>query len=865
MALSDLNIRIMASTREWERSLRRLENQMVRFSQRMGAIGTDMAVGLTAPIIAFGAKAISAAGDSEALGKAMETTMKNAGYSIQKTAAELEALRKASLAPGLDLPQAVQGSVRLQSVRFSAEESRRTLVELANAVSTTGGTAQELESVTKQFVQMSSKGRILQEDLGIIQENMPAVSVAIQKAFGTSNVEALRAMGVDAKTFIRGVVDQLALLPRVEGGIKNALTNAGSAITQFFSGIGTEIARVFELGKGAEGLSDRLAQLTDYFRALDDETKRNILTWGLYIAAAGPVLKIFTTIVGAGGALINMLRGFIGVGASVVTSTNTMIVGFLKLNTAMKVGVIGLAITAVAGLTMAYDKLTAGLNKAWEAQNIFVEAKAEVNKQAGAEIATMQKNIEVLRTETTSREQKIKAFNDLKAAYPDLLGKYNSEKISLVELTALQNNLTKSIVARVAEEKKAALLGEQAQKIVEARLKLQDFAENGLGAKYGETQTKWLQFIGMETKVVTDNVNELNAEIAQAEQVSKQIEAQFAKTFGTSTSGAEETAANLYAIRDAEIDIDALNNKIAANWKKDIPEGLDKSKKKVKEVKDEFDKYLETVAKAEAAREKAAAVADKMGIGLLEQLPTANTTKNVQQGSDGQKSLSFSLVPVASLSEPFQSSAENLALFDVWAAKIQQIPQLMTPAQQAMASLRATFQGLTQDFSDGGAAQAATMEAVKNSVLQLSASGSTSLADFARAAVGSALQVAKAYATEAVFAAAASAFKVLPFPVNIVAAGLAAGGAAALMNGLTSKIKAPKLAKGGLAYGPTMAMVGDNRNAGVDPEVIAPLSKLNGIIGGRSEVTVRGVVSGNDLLLVQDRASNNRTRTTGRR
>lgn len=42
----------------------------------------------------------------------------------------------------------------------------------------------------------------------------------------------------------------------------------------------------------------------------------------------------------------------------------------------------------------------------------------------------------------------------------------------------------------------------------------------------------------------------------------------------------------------------------------------------------------------------------------------------------------------------------------------------------------------------------------------------------------------------------------------------------------------PKLAKGGLADAPTLAMVGDNRNAAVDPEVIAPLSKLQGMLGG---------------------------------
>lgn len=48
----------------------------------------------------------------------------------------------------------------------------------------------------------------------------------------------------------------------------------------------------------------------------------------------------------------------------------------------------------------------------------------------------------------------------------------------------------------------------------------------------------------------------------------------------------------------------------------------------------------------------------------------------------------------------------------------------------------------------------------------------------------------------------------------------------------------PKLAKGGLATAPTLAMVGDNPNAASDPEVISPLSKLKGMIADTQQPAV---------------------------
>ncbi len=79
----------------------------------------------------------------------------------------------------------------------------------------------------------------------------------------------------------------------------------------------------------------------------------------------------------------------------------------------------------------------------------------------------------------------------------------------------------------------------------------------------------------------------------------------------------------------------------------------------------------------------------------------------------------------------------------------------------------------------------------------------------------------------------------------------------------------PKLfgfADGGMVTGATLAMVGEGPGtSAVNPEVIAPLDKLQGMIGnaGGGQVEVFGRLSGSDILISSDRARGNRNRTRG--
>lgn len=84
------------------------------------------------------------------------------------------------------------------------------------------------------------------------------------------------------------------------------------------------------------------------------------------------------------------------------------------------------------------------------------------------------------------------------------------------------------------------------------------------------------------------------------------------------------------------------------------------------------------------------------------------------------------------------------------------------------------------------------------------------------------------------YAVSLEAVKTALKSMNPWLAGVAGVAAIAAGTALINLANKPvKLATGGLAYGPTLAVVGDNPGASSDPEVVAPLSKLRNYIGGQ--------------------------------
>lgn len=121
------------------------------------------------------------------------------------------------------------------------------------------------------------------------------------------------------------------------------------------------------------------------------------------------------------------------------------------------------------------------------------------------------------------------------------------------------------------------------------------------------------------------------------------------------------------------------------------------------------------------------------------------------------------------------------------------------------------------------------------------------------------IQIGKALIMySALVKAAKDALEKGQFKAGLVIGVLAIAAGVALKGSLNKKkdTASPKaFADGGIISGPTMGLMGEYPGAKSNPEVVAPLDKLKGLIGGGTLTTK---ISGNDLYIIMNKASQNR-------
>ena len=342
--LSNLIVRIGASTDDFDKKINASLGKMKRFASEVSQVGQSLSIGLSAPLFGVGTAALKAASEMQGLSNGLTATMK----STSLAAAEMERLKQVAKLPGIGLEDAVKGSIRLQILGTSADESRRIMMELGNALATVGGGREDFAEVIRQLSQLGATGKVTKENLDPIIERIPQIAAIIKEKFGAAALgdpaKTFEKLGISSQQFIRIVTDELAKGERAAGGMKNSFENLRDAAKQTAAAFGESLkpSAEFVLREFLIPGVDKAKSMADAFNTLDDGTKKlavsmaalgaaiplALVAFGTVaekaLAAGQAALKVWSVLgkIGAAagttaGGLVGLAAGFAGISAAV--------------------------------------------------------------------------------------------------------------------------------------------------------------------------------------------------------------------------------------------------------------------------------------------------------------------------------------------------------------------------------------------------------------------------------------------------------------------------------------------------------------------------------------------------------------------
>ena len=835
-SLADLNVRIGATIKGLQTGLKNAERSLTQSGNRLSSIGQDLSAKVSLPLLGIGTAAIKAFSDFEKLEKGLGAIIGDA----EKTAKELEALKEVAKNPGLGFAQAVQGSVRLQAVGFSAETSRRALAAFGNAIALVGGNASDLDGVSLALSQVASKGKISAEEINQLAERVPQIRAALQNAFGTAVSEDLQKLNISAAQFTEGVITELEKLPTAANTIGNSLNNLGQAATGFFVQVGRDLNEALNIQGVIEQISGFLTSLADRFSSLSPSVKQAIAVFGLVALALPPLITAF---------------GSLQVAIAAAASPVTLIVAALA--------------TLTAAFTFAYNESEIFRNTI----NGVISALSTIASIIGGQVVgafNFFRDV-VFDLAVNGFRLLIEAANFLLTPFRVLanflLGTATNafEAFGFSGQTLLQN-LSSNFLGFVGGLKAifselVTIIGEGVKAFVDGFEKVKDGDLRGALNSFADGLNK---------------ANPIGIALTQGGRLASKFQEGFNKGFNNTVfKDIRESFEKGFSGSNAvEVEIQPPSGGTFDFSGGDVAATAESAKNANKEIFDLNNNLGEFVRIVQNSVTPTTQLGEALRNNLIDNGQAEFLTRTQQAVLGFAQTSESAISPLVSIGEQLEIIANKSEVlgsaFDADAARLDlyksSLQNLLNEGLSPQNNAITTLIDKIKELEEIEAPFKSLEESAKASARAFSSAAQQT--DTANKKIGSSAllaagKVLKAELFKSIASQLSKIFASVPFPFNLALA----AGAGAIVNGLfnraLSAANVPALASGGLAFAPTLALVGDNRNAGTDPEVIAPLSKLKQFIqpNGGSGFVASTRISGSDLEIIVNRAIEQKLRT----
>ena len=300
-------------TKEMERfgsvtkqQLQAVGSQLKDIGGKVSDVGKDMTLKLTTPLVALGTVGVNYNAQIEQY-RTMFTTLTGSAEEADRIISQLQA--DAQKSP-FDSKSLIEANQYLISAGVSAEDARKTILDLGNAVAATGGGSDELNRMAQNLQQIKNVGKATATDIKQFANAGINIYGLLAETTGKT-VEEVKEIDVSYEVLAEALAKASEEGGRYAGAMEAQSQTLNGSLSATKESIQMLLGEIMEAAMPViVKVLEKVREVIDWLSSLDDDTKKTILIVGAVVAALGPVITIIGGIITGIGGLVTAL-GFL--------------------------------------------------------------------------------------------------------------------------------------------------------------------------------------------------------------------------------------------------------------------------------------------------------------------------------------------------------------------------------------------------------------------------------------------------------------------------------------------------------------------------------------------------------------------------
>jgi tape measure domain-containing protein len=333
-AAGSLWVKLGLSSKQFDTSLKKAENNLKKFGERLNTLGMRITQSISLPLAAAGGAAIKMAADMETAQVALTTLMGSASAATKQMAQ----LKQFAASTPFRFTELLGATRRMMAFGFQAKETIPILRNLGNASFALGQGAEGVNNMILALGQMRMKGRAQSEELtrqlGQYVGAWQYLADYLTKGDIQKAMNMVEKRMIDGETAVKAVLLGIANDPKFKDGMAKQIKTLAGQWSNFrdqldytLADIGGLLVQTFDLKGVINNIRSAMEAFSDWFAKLDPGMRKLIVYGGAAAAVFGPLLILLGKMALGWSALIPVIGRTILLIKAVGTVTKALVTG----------------------------------------------------------------------------------------------------------------------------------------------------------------------------------------------------------------------------------------------------------------------------------------------------------------------------------------------------------------------------------------------------------------------------------------------------------------------------------------------------------------------------------------------------------